>query len=326
MNLTTIQKRIYRRCGLSDTPATADVTRILDFINEWYRETLSAPGLDSLRETTLTLTTVAGQAQYGLPQAISRVHDPIFDVTNQRCIYEKSLEWLRMVDPGLTATSATVDYWIPFKGWGATAQQLATTGKPLYVVSDSASDGAGTTAHVETVRLGGIRAGDTSVAMNGVTRAQLGSKSDHIEVTKFWLTVAAVGTVSLYDASSSGNLIAQITPGRTNARYFMLQFYPTVSAALSLSIDCQRTIEDLTLPFEEPLLHEDYHWLLVYGPLSEEMEKRDSDQAEKYEKRARKLISDLRHNLYPQEIAVQRGPEGQPERVSRLGGWFPAER
>lgn len=326
MNLTTIQKRIYRRCGLADTPATADITRILDFINEWYRETLSAPGMDRLRDTTLSLTTVASQAQYGLPQAISRIHDPIFDVTNQRCIYEKSLAWLRMVDPGLTATSATVDYWIPLRGWGATAQTIAASGKPLYVVSDSASDGVGTTAHVETVRLGGIRAGDTSVAMNGVTRAQLGAKGDHIEVTKFWLTAAAVGTVSLYDASSSGNIIAQITPGRTNARYFMIQLYPTVSAALSLSIDCQRTIEDLTLPNEEPLMHEDYQWLLVYGALSEEMEKRDSTQATKYEKRARKLQSDLRHNLYPQEIAVQRGPMGSPEAVSRLGGWFPADR
>lgn len=326
MNLTTIQKRIYRQCGLADVPATADITRVLDLINKWYRRTLSKPGMDRLRDTTLSLTTVASQAQYGLPPAISRIHDPIFDVTNQRCIYEKSLDWLRRVDPGLTATSATVDYWIPLRGWGAVAQPLAATGKPLYVVSDSASDGAGTTAHVETVRLGGIRAGDTSVAMNGVTRAQFGTKSDHIEVAKFWLTAAAVGTVSLYDASSSGNIIAQITPGRTNARYFMIQLYPTVSAALSLSIDCQRTIEDLTLPNEEPLLHEDYQWILVDGPLSDELRQRDSAQADDYRKNAMTLISDLQHNLYPQEIAVQRGPQGSPERMSRLGGWFPSDR
>lgn len=324
MNLTTIQKRIYRQCGLADTPATADITRVLDLINKWYRRTLSKPGMDQLRDTTLSLTTVAGQAQYGLPQALSRIRD-IFDVTNQRRIYGKTLDWLRQVDPGLTATSATVDYWIPLRGWGAVAQPLATTGKPLYVVSDNAGDVQ--TAHVETVRLGGIRAGDTSVTVTGVTRAQLGSKTDHIEVTKFWLTSAAVGTVSLYDASSSGNLLAQITPGRTNARYFMIQFYPTVSAALSLSIDCQRSMEDLTLPNEEPLLPEDDHWILVDGPLSDELRQRDSAQADDYRKNAMTLISDLQHRLYgnPDEIAVQVGPRRSAERTSRLGGYFPKD-
>src|SRR6185436_13031745 len=293
MNLLTIQKRIYRRCGLSDTPATADVTRILDFINEWYREVLAMPGIDQCRDTTLSLTTVASQSQYGIPQAISRVRG-IFDTTNQRQIRETSLDWLRQADPGLRATSSTLDYWIPLNGWGAVAQPLTPTGVPLYVVSDSASDGAGVTAYVETTRLGGVRAGATSKAMNGLTRAQFGTKSDHIEVAKFYLSAAATGLVSLYDAASGGNLLAQITPGRTNARYFMLQLWPTISAAVTLSIDCQRAIEDLANPTEEPLLHEDYHWLLVYGPLSDELAKRDSSQASSYASRANRILSAMR--------------------------------
>ncbi len=322
MTLTTIQKRIYRQCGLADSPATTDATRVLDFINKWYRTVLSQPGMDQLRDTTLSLTTVSGQAQYGLPQALSAVRD-IFDLTNQRRIYKKTLDWLRRADPGLTATSATTDYWIPLNGWGAVQRPMVQTGTVLFVKSSSASDTQ--TAHVETTRLGGIRGGDSSALVNGVTGNFFGVLADHIEVTKFYLTTVAIGTVSLYDAASGGNLLAQITPGRTSSRYFMIQFYPTVSAALTLSLDCRRSMEDLTLPTEEPLLPEDYHQILVDGPLSEELRQRDSDQAKDYKASAMTLISDLRHSLYgnEDEIAVQRGPRRSAERMSRLGGYYP---
>lgn len=325
MTFADIATAVYRRVKLADTPPSADSTRIKQFINLWYREILAMPGMDRFRDTTLTFATVASQKQYGLPQAISRLRD-MYDVTNQRRVWPKTLDWLRNVDPGLTATSALVENWIPLNGWGAVAQPLTTAGVGLWVVSD----GADTTqkAYLETTRLGGVRAGlaaSGGTSLNSTTRVQVGTKTDHIEVVKFYLDLVTVGTVSLYDAASNGNLLAQITPGRTAARYFMLQLYPTPSAAITLSVDCQRSIEDLTQATEEPLFPEDFHHALIHGACYEEWLNRDDDRKKEELSRLNKVLGDLRHatQTSPDEIFVQRGPRGNREHVSRLGGWFP---
>lgn len=323
MNLLQIQQKVYRRAKLADSPPPADVTRILDFINLWYRELLASPGMDQCRDTTVPMATIANQKKYGLPQAVSRVRD-IYDITNQRRVLPRTMDWLRNVDPGLTAVSAFTENWIPLNGWGAELVELASTGVPLYVVSDNAGDTQA--AYVETIRLGGIRAGTTTVTVNGVTRAQLGSLSDHIEVVKFYVATAATGTISLYDAPSNGNLLSQITPGRTQARYYMIQFYPTPSASVTLQVDCQRAIEDLTNPTEEPLWHEDFHHCLVHLAAYEEWVNRDDTRANNELARGMKIVGDLKHYVMtsPDQIHVQRGPKGTPERISRLGGYFPA--
>lgn len=324
MTFKDLQTAVYRRVKLADSPSSADATRIKQFINTWYREILAMPGMDRFRDTTLTFTTVPTQKKYGLPQALSRVRD-IYDITNQRRVMPRTVDYLRNVDPGLTAVSSFTENWIPLNGWGAELVELTATGVPLYVVSDSGSDTT-QTVYVETTRLGGIRAGSTSAALNGTTRVQLGTKTDHIEVVKFYVSAACAGTVSIYDAASNGNLLSQITPGRTVARYFMLQLYPTPGAAVTLSVDCQRAIEDLVQDTEEPLLHEDYHHCLVNFACYEEWMNRDDSRANAEYQRGMKIVSDLRQSVMnsPDEIPVQRGPRGTYQRVSRLGGWFPA--
>ena len=328
MNFLSISQAVYRRVKLSDTPSTADTTRIQQFINLWYREILAMPGMDRFRDTVLTFATVNTQKQYGLPQALTRVRS-LYDVTNQRRIQPQTVDWLRNVDPGLTATSSTVNYWIPLNGYGAVQQTLTTTGVGLWVVSDTAGD---TTqkAYLETTRLSGVRAGTAVAAgttLNGITRVQVGTRTDHIEVVKFYLDVVPAGTISLYDAAAAGNLLAQITPGRTQARYFMLQLYPTPSAVITVSVDCQRSIEDLTNNTEEPLFPEDFHHVLVHGASYEEWLNRNDDRKKEEYTRLTKVLADLRHTTQttPDEIPVQRGPRGMSSGASRLGGWFPRD-
>lgn len=327
MTFQAIQQAVYRRVKLPDSPSAADSTRIKQFINLWYRRLLAMPGMDRFRDTTLTFASVANQKKYGLPQAISRVRD-IYDLTNQRRVLPRTMDYLRNVDPGLTATSSFVENWIPLNGWGAELVELTSTGVGLWVVSDNAAD---TTikVFVETIRLGGVRAG-TAVSggtlVTGTARAAIGSLTDHIEVVKFYVDVAPAGTLSLMDAAAAGNTLSQITPGRTQARYFMLQLYPTPGAAVTYSVDCQRAIEDLVQATEEPLIHEDYHHALVHLATADEWQNRNDDRWKDERADGMNIVSDMRHAVTttPDELAVQRGPRGTPQRVSRLGGYFPS--
>lgn len=327
MNFLAISQAVYRRVKLPDIPVAADVTRIQQFINQRYRRLLAKPGMERFRDTTLTFASVANQKKYGLPQALSRVRD-IYDLTNQRRVYPQSMDWLRNTDPGLTATSTTTSqYWIPLNGWGAELMEMTSTGTGLWVVSDNALDVQ--KAYVETTRLGGVRAGTAVTAgttVNGLTRVAIGTKTDHIEVVKFYLNTVAVGTVSLYDAATNGNLIASITPGRTQARYFMLQLYPTPGSAITYSVDGQRSLEDLVNDTEEPLFPEDYHDYLVHIACADEWINRNDDRAGGEMAQAKEILSDLRHNVLttPDELTVQRGRRGGGERMSRLGSNFPA--
>lgn len=327
MNFLALQQAVYRRVKLADSPSSGDKTRIKEFINQRYRKLLAKPGMDQFRDTPFTFTTVSGQKKYGLPQAIVGMRD-LYDVTNQRRILPRTLDWLRNVDPGLSATSSYTEFWIPLNGWGAQAQELTSTGVGLWAVSDSASD---TTqkAYVETTRLGGVRAGTAVAAgttLTGTNRVAIGTQTDHIEVVKFYLDTVPLGNVSLYDAASSGNLLSTITIGRTNARYYMLQLYPTAGAAVTISGDGQRWIQDLAQDTEEPLFPEDYHMALVHGACYDEWRNRDDDRAKEDLAEMNELLKDLRHKVLntPDDIPVQRGPRGTAERVSRLGGNYPA--
>ena len=326
MTFTTLSTAVYRRVKLADSPSATDVTRIQQYINLWYRELLALPGMDQLRDTTLTFATVANQKKYGLPQALTKVRD-IYDLTNQRRILPRTLDYIRNVDPGLTAVSSFSENWIPLNGWSAEAVELTSTGVGLWVASSSASD---TTqkAYVETTRLTGI-SGGTAVAagttVNGVTRVAIGSLTDHIEIVKFYLNAVGVGTISLYDAAAAGNLVSTIQIGHTSARYYMIQLYPTPSAVTTLSVDCQRAIQDLVQATEEPLLPEDFHHALVHLACYEEWMNRGDDRAKEEYTRGMKIVTDMKHYLLtsPDAIPVQRGPRGVPERISRLGSYFP---
>jgi hypothetical protein len=74
--------------------------RFRRFLNEWYRRILSQVSLPLGAETTLT--TVAGTAEYSLPAAVGRVRG-MQDESTRYVLRERSLDWMRQVDPDDTS-------------------------------------------------------------------------------------------------------------------------------------------------------------------------------------------------------------------------------
>lgn len=321
MTFANILSEIYRRTNFAASPASDVVTRIKSFVNLTHRQLLGLPGLEKLRDDTITFASVSAQASYGLPPSIGRVKT-IHDRTNDRRLVGKSLDWLRTVDPGLDS-SGTPDYFIPL-GIQAVAKQPSDASE-IFVDSTSASDDNTKTAYIEAIRTGGYPV-SLSVTMNGVTAVSLGSAyTDIIAVTKFYISAAAVGTVTLHEDASGGTELARIPIGQTFSRYWGVQLWPTPSAAVTYYVDHTRIIPDLVNDNDQPLLPEDFHWLLVEGALAKELQKKDDDRAKDAKDDYDKGVKALRYfvNCPPDYLPVMgRGGMG---RISRLGGQYPAD-
>lgn len=168
---------------------TARLTR---FANETQREILSTPGLERWLIGTQTFASVASQPQYGLPPSIARIIK-IYDATNRFALHELSLDTYRTYQPDETLPSGLSTHYVQLGGRPTAVQPDAPS--TLYVISTSASDT--NTAYLEGIRTGG-HPFTASVVMTGLTAAAF-SVIDIEEVTKFYLSAAAVGTVTLKD-------------------------------------------------------------------------------------------------------------------------------
>ena len=320
MTLATLEAELYRRLNYATSPATEVTTRLRSFLNLTQRQILGLPGLDRLRDDTITFASVNAVAQYGLPQAVMRIQG-LSERTNNRRLTARSLSWLREVDPGLTNTG-TPEYYIPI-GIQAVNRQPSDASE-IFVDSTSASDT--NTAYLEAIRSGGYRI-VLSVSMTGVTAVSLGAAyTDIVEVTKFYLSAAAVGTVTLHEDASGGTELARIPIGQTFARYEGIQLWPTPSAAVTYYVDYTRTIPDMANANDEPLLPEDFHWLLIEGALVKEWTKKDDVmRRELAETEFRTGLSALRYHVTaPPDLLPARSDLG--ERVSRFGAHYPAGR
>lgn len=319
MNLAGILADCYRRLDYSVTPPQTITTRLAAFINTTHRQILGTPGLDTLRDDQLTFASVANQARYGLPPAISRI-ESITDRTTMLRLRLRSLGDIRGSDPGLVQTGPS-DCYVPLGWQQVQSQPSAATG--LWAVSTSASDVQN--CSIETVRTGGYERVGAPTTLTGTSRVQLGTLTDHLEVTKFYLSSAAVGAVSLYDAVSSGNELARIPIGGTYARYLAVQLYPTPASVITYYVDYVREIPDMVNATDEPLLPQDYHYLLIEGALLKEWTKLDDTRRSAAQQDYTKGLNALKYfvNCPPDFLPSRKGL--QQER-SRFGAYFPATR
>jgi hypothetical protein len=192
MTLSDLLLEMYRRTGYKSAPASEITTRFTAFLNTTHRQILTKPGLQRLRDDTLSFPSVANQAIYALPPSVAKI-EHIADRANNRHVDEKPLTWLRSVDAGLTSVGGPSDVYVP-RGYQPVATQPSSA-STLYVKSNSGSDTG--LAYLEGFRTGGIPFA-ASVTMTGITAASFGV-TDVIEVTKFYLATAAVGAVTLTD-------------------------------------------------------------------------------------------------------------------------------
>lgn len=319
MTFASLLSAAYDELNYGSSPSSDVVTRIKRWINEGHRNILRLPAFQGLRTVTYPFDSVAAQKTYGLA-AFDRL-DRIVDVDNQKPLPMKDLAWLRSADPG-DAETGTPSVWVPL-GIQPVAIQPSSTG--LWVVSTSAADTA-IVIYLRGLRATGQISSEVATTLTGASRVALGTATDYVAVVELFLSVAAAGTVSLYNASSSGTELAQIPIGNTSTRYRGVRLWPTPTAAVSYNVDGQFSLPDLAqnssvsrVPeeFEELLLK----WVRFCDARKKGHEGRMKIELAMFEKGLKDLAS---VQEFPADFRAV-ASEGRSVGANNLGGWFPSD-
>lgn len=318
MNQRELLIRLAERRGANQRLNDTTKRRYRNSVNEAHRQVLRMPGMEALRYASLTFASVADQKLYALPtQGVARINR-ITEQTNDRKLEYRTPAWLDSVAPD--PTTGTPWAWIP-KGYVEVHTQPADA-SAVYVVSTSASDTA--VAYVEGIRTGGYYS-STRVTMTGTTAVAVGSITDFIAITKFYLANAAVGTVTLKEDSGSGTELSKIAIGDVRGQFYGFQLYNTPSSAITYTADILRSIPDMVNDADEPLIPEDFHDLLI--DMAEMKELRKQDDPDRYAM----LVGDVKRGQDALKSFVISHPDWVPNwdgnrgQMSTLGAWFPAD-
>lgn len=273
MNLGQIELNVYDRLSFNTTPDSAVVRRIRSYVNDTQREILGRRGFGKLRSAILQATSVAASPFMVLPQAATAII-VISDRLNNRTLEPISLQDLRYRDPGMTFTNAIPDAYTVIDYASCVAADPSAADS-LYVISDSAMDGSGVAANVEGTITGGYYR-RASVALNGVTGVNVSAAiSTWVHVTKFYISGAAAGNVTLRQTSGAGAELSRIAPGRSYPRYTLIHLSGTPASSQTYYCDVELHVETMMNINDEPLIPEDYHWLLECGALKREYMRRE---------------------------------------------------
>ncbi len=304
-------------------PSTTQTTRIKRWINEGYRHLLSQPGREKLRDGTITLTTIANQASYAMPQECSLIYRMI-QVDNQQPLIGMTMDEYRRSNPGLNQLSNFAYRYVPY-GWAPVFQQPAGTG--LWV---SSSDAADTT---QKVNIGGfLTNGDLvepvqSAVLTGTVRLQIGASTAWDLLTKVSLTATCAGVVTLWDAAVGGNVLVRIRPTFTSAQYWHLILFPTPSdAGVAYTVDVQLALYDLVGDTDIPLLPPDFHDMLpLYARMRDFQMSADTMRFTTTQSEWQRRGIDLARRLdWDKSVNLAMGA-GSGYGFNNLGGWYPAD-
>ena len=323
MTLTSLLADCYRRLGFGTTVDSATSVRITAFINETQQEILSEPGMESLLFDSHTFSSAASTPEYSMTSAIGRIRR-IYDTTNLLTLQPQSQEWYRTAYPSPTALTGIAYSWVDL-GFVAYRTALSNASE-LFVDSTSASDT--NTAYVEGIRssLGPTTLANTT--MTGTTGKSISTTiTDWTEVTKFYLSAAAVGTVTLLEDAEGGTELARIGIGQTMARYRRIALAVCPSSVINYTVEFERDVTDLVNGTDEPVMPPRFHRLLATGARMKEYEKmNDQNRYQTAKAEYQRGLGELKYFIYSQAV-------GQPNlrghghgRLSRLGPYYPADR
>lgn len=321
MNLGAQLTDLYARLRYPSPPA-AITTRLKSFLNEAHRELLSLPGMERLRDDTLAITANANQVRTGLPPAVGRIHG-ITDHANNRKLEQVPISELRNLDPGQTFNSGYAFQYAVVGYRQIQVQPSAATG--IWAVSSVAGDTA-QKVFLEGLTTGGYHhiPASAGTTLTGMSRVQLGARTDLIQLDKFYLDTTTTGYVSLFDAVTAGNELARIEPGVLYSRYLTVEWYPVQTADVIEYVDYSRNIFDMVNSTDEPLLPPDFHYLLGLGARIKEYELLDDGRGGQaradYERGKAALRSWVLND--GDRIASMRPV---PRRRNRLGANYPAQ-
>jgi len=323
MTLSTMLADLYRRLNFQTAPAAAVTTRLTAFLNETLQDILAMPGIGEhlVGATTgpITFASVANTATYTFPPVVDRV-TAVTERTNDWRLGMRTLDWYRRHEPDPTASTGTPSIWVPL-GRGAVAQQPSNASQ-LFVDSTSAGDTG--TATIEAI-YGSGSYGSFANNMGGISAVIVGPATT-MAVTKFYLSVAAVGTVTLVEDAEGGTVLATIVAGDTTTRYQGLALWPTPSSAITYQVDYERAALDLINANDEPPLPTKFHRLLVLGARMKEYEKMDD---ERYIAAKGEYEAGLKQLTYsvacPPDYLPVSGQGRLPAQRSRLGAQYPVD-
>jgi hypothetical protein len=291
-------------------------------LNQSQRDILSEPGMERLLTGTTTFASVASTPQYGLPQNVARIVK-IYEATNRRTLGELSQDTYRQIQPDPTTPTGTPSQYVDL-GFAGVAKQPSDA-SDIFVDSDSASDT--NTAYIEGYRTGGYFT-SLSVTMTGTTAVSLKGAAlitDIVEITKFYLSAAAVGTVTLHEDASGGTELARIPIGQTHARYRKIALWATPASAVTYSVDYERDIQDMANAKDEPLLPVRFHPLLIEAARRREWAKKDDrDRFVIADREYQRMLANFKYFLFSGSDVRPVMGRHTIERPSTLGGWFPA--
>jgi hypothetical protein len=317
-----MQQRLARRRGAaSSTLVTATGTRYKEALNEAHRQLLRRPGMESLRQGTVTFASVASQKLYALPtQGIARINR-ITEATNDRKLAYRTPTWLDETAPDAESLTGTPWAWIP-RGFSEVHTQPSNASS---VFVDSTAAGDTGTAYVEGITSGGYYQ-SKSVTMTGITAVDISTAvTDWIQITKFYLSTAAVGIVTLHEDASGGTELSKIAIGDVRAQYSAFQLFLTPSAVITYTADVLRAIPEMANDTDECLLPQDFEDLLLDKAELKELRKQDDPS------RYAMLQADVKRGESELSTFVTNHPDWKPQfggaqaEYSSLGAWFPAD-
>lgn len=328
MTFQDLERDVYRRLNKGTAqPNPETQARIRTFLNQRHRRILRT--FPQLLDGTITVTSVANQQAYAVPEQgiakIRLIHDP----TNRIALAQRSVEWLRATDQDPSTTTGLSSVWIP-----QTYQQVHTqpsNASAIFVDSTSASDTG--TAYIVGTITGGYRR-TVEVTMTGTTAVDISSgNTDWISIEKFYLNTPAIGTVTLHEDAEGGTELSHIAPGDTYAKFLGFMLYPTPSSAIAYTLDITRNATRMAKPLDEPLLPEHFHDLIAIGARVDEYEHTDdasrraaaeSEWAQGWADLTLWMVSNPSTHL--SLGGVEQDPtQGYAGAGSRLGGWFPRD-
>lgn len=324
MNLGDISLAIYDRIGANSTPDSAVVRVVNRYINDSHRQILGMKGFSRLRRAILTTSSVAGDPLMTLPQAATAII-LIVDRLHNRTLVPISVQDVRYRDPGLNFSSSIPDSYAILNFSASVARQPSAAAS-LFVVSDAALDGSGISASVEGIITGGHYR-RVSIAMNGSTAVNISSTISTWEhITKFYVSGQAAGNITLHQTSGVGTELARVPVGRSYPRYTQVHLSSTPSDVLTYYCDVEVHVEDMVNVNDEPLLPEDFHWLLECGAMKRNYLKKEKANLYKIEDlNWREGLANLRAHLATRG-GISTGGQRQNQRstMSQLGADFPA--
>lgn len=316
------KRGLYNRLNLGPNPSPATQDRITGFINETLEDLVSEPGMSQWllqNSPPLTVASVANQDTYACPRAITRLDAVCDRTTNLKLAMMPFDEWRRRA-PTPSLVTGTPSHWVP-RGMQALAQPPAQAGG-LWAVSSNASDTV-PKVFVEAITSGGqpVTTAPTGTTLTGLSRVQLGSHTDLVSVSRFFLDGPCVGDISLYDAGVGGNLLATIAVDDTYSRYIGFSLYPTPTAAVTYYFDGEVNVPELSQMTDEPPIPARFHRILTDGALWRELDNLDDDRAAVARKKYEYAVGQLRYFVTcPPDFLPSRS--GSVVEQSRLGPAF----